>query len=129
MARPKPPGGEPSRFEMDVLQVLWEHGPSTVRFVTEELNKQKETAYTSTLKMMQLMHEKGLVHRDASAMTHIYMAALKEESTKKAMLKRFVDSVFKGSSSEMMIQLLGNKRATKEELATLKMLLKKIDKK
>jgi BlaI family transcriptional regulator, penicillinase repressor len=129
MARPKSPDGEPTRFEMDILQVLWQHGPSTVRFVNDELNKQKEVAYTTTLKIMQLMHDKGMLLRDSSAMTHIYVAAVKEESTKKAMLRRFVNSVFRGSSSELMVQLLGSKKPTKEELNTLKDLVKRLEKK
>ena len=127
MARQKSPEGEPTKSEMDILQVLWTYGPSTVRFINDELNKQKDVAYTSTLKIMQLMHDKGLVLRDSSAMTHIYVAGVKEEPTKQAMLKRFVDSIFNGSSSKLMVQLLGNKKATKEELNVLKNLVKKME--
>ncbi|HEU4470191.1 MAG TPA: BlaI/MecI/CopY family transcriptional regulator [Flavisolibacter sp.] len=129
MARPKTPDGEPTKGEMDILQVLWEHGPSTVRFVNDELNKEKETLYTSTLKLLQLMYEKGMVERDSSAMTHVYTAALKEDATKKAMLKRFVNNVFKGSPADLMVQLLGTKKLSKEELSLLKDLVKKIEKK
>jgi BlaI family transcriptional regulator, penicillinase repressor len=130
MARPKTPDGEPTRMEMDILQVLWKDGPSTVRHVTDELNKTKDVAYTTTLKIMQLMHGKGMMHRDGSAMTHIYIAAMKEEPVKKAMLQRFVQSVYRGSKSQLMLQLLGSaKKPSKEELALLKDLLKKIEKK
>lgn len=128
MARHKSPEGEPTKSEMDILQVLWANGPSTVRFINDELNKHKQVAYTSTLKIMQLMFEKGLLHRDGSAMTHIYMAAVKEEPTKKAMLKRFVDSIYSGSNAQLMIQLLGSKKPNKEELNVLKELLKKLEK-
>lgn len=75
------------------------------------------------------MHEKGMLLRDTSAMTHVYVAAVKEAPTKKAMLKRFVDLVFKGSASELMVQLLGGKKPNKEELSTLKELVKKLEKK
>ena len=127
MARKKNPGGEPTRAELEILQILWKSGPSTVRFVNDELNKKNNVAYTSTLKIMQLMHEKRLVLRDSSAMTHIYFAAIKEDVTKKAMLIRFVDSVFEGSSSRLMMQLLGGKKPNKDELAMLKQLVKKFD--
>jgi len=128
MARKKGPDGEPTRMEMQILQVLWEHGPCTVRFVNEELNKGEDIAYTSTLKIMQLMYEKGLLLRDASAMTHIYIAAIKEEQTKKHILKGFVNFIYKGSASELIVQLLGSKKPTKEELTSLKELLKKYEK-
>jgi predicted transcriptional regulator len=130
MARPKSPEGEPTKMEMDILQVLWRDGPSTVRHVNEELNKSKEVAYTTTLKIMQVMHSKKLVHRDDSEMTHIYIAALKEEPVKKAMLSRFLDSVYKGSKSDLVLQLFGtSKKPTAEEVAALKDLLKKLEKK
>ena len=129
MARPKSPDGEPTKFEMEILQVLWKQGPSSVRTVNDELNKEKEVAYTTTLKILQLMLEKGMVERDTSEMVHIYFAAVKEAPTKKAMLKRFVDAVFGGSSSELMVQLLGSKKPNKADLETLKDLLKKLEKK
>ena len=129
MARKKAPEGEPTKAEMEILHLLWAHGPSTVRFINEELNKQSPVAYTTTLKFMQLMHEKGFVFRDSTAMTHIYMPAIKEAPTKKAILKRFVDAVYKGSSSELILQLLGDKKPKKEELESLREILKKYDKK
>ena len=129
MARPKSPDGEPTRAEIDILQILWKHGPSTVRFVNDELNKDKETLYTTTLKIMQIMHDKGMVYRDSCVMTHVYVSAIKEDQVKKAMLRRFVDTVYKGSNSELMIQLLGNQKASKKELDLLKELVKKMEKK
>lgn len=128
MARPKTPDGEPTKAELDILQVLWKDGPSTVRHINEQLNKKYYVAYTSTLKIMQLMHEKGMVLRDSSEMTHIYVAALKEEPTKKAMLMRFVDHLYQGSASQLMTQLLGNRKPKKEEVALLKALLKQLEK-
>src|SRR5687767_13715344 len=94
----------PAKGEMDVLQVLWQHGPSTVRFVHETLNAEKKAVqYTSTLKLMQVMTEKGLLDRDASQMKHVYRPLLAEGKTKKAMLDVFVDSIYGGSPSSLML--------------------------
>src|ERR1700744_743742 len=89
----------PTKTEMDVLQVLWHYGPSTVRFVHDKLNEQKEAViYTSTLKLMQTMKEKGMLDRDESSMKHVYSAALKEDDVNGNMMGRFVDSMYNGRS-------------------------------
>lgn len=117
----------PTKGEMEVLQVLWQHSPSTVRFVHESLNEQKEAVqYTSTLKLMQVMTEKGLLERDETNMKHVYSAALEEEKTKKAMLKRFVTSIYNGSPSSLMLALLDDK-TSKEELQKIKELLNQME--
>src|SRR5215204_5535616 len=91
---------EPTRSELEILQVLWKHGPSTVRLVNDELNEQKrEVQYTSTLKLMQIMVEKGLLHRDESQMKHVYSPALEEGKAKSALLERFVNTLYNGSAS------------------------------
>ncbi|HVX49501.1 MAG TPA: BlaI/MecI/CopY family transcriptional regulator [Chitinophagaceae bacterium] len=115
----------PTKGEMEVLQVLWKHGPSTVRFVHDTLNEHKEEAiqYTSTLKLMQVMTEKGMLERDETNMKHIYKPALEEDRTKGAMLERFVDNMYNGSVSSMMMALLGNDKTSKEELEKIKALL------
>jgi BlaI family penicillinase repressor len=119
---------EPTKAELDILQVLWEHGPSTVRTVNDLLNGQKKAVqYTSTLKQMQLMVEKGLLHRDESSMKHVYSPAVEEHKTKGDLLDRFVDSMYKGSVSSLMLQLLGNKKTSKEELDAIRDLLDKLD--
>lgn len=111
---------------MDVLQVLWEYGPSTVRFVHDKLNEQKEAViYTSTLKLMQVMKEKGMLTRDETEMKHVYEAALKEDKTKKGMLEHFVDTIYKGSFSQAFMALLGNDTTTQEELDKIKALVDK----
>src|SRR5258708_27000991 len=85
----------PTKTEMDVLQVLWQFGPSTVRFVHDKLNEQKNIVqYTSTLKLMQVMKEKGMLDRDETNMKHIYSAAVAEERVKGNMLGRFLDSMY-----------------------------------
>lgn len=120
----------PTRSEMDVLQILWQHGPSTVRFVHDTLNEQKEAVqYTSTLKLMQVMAEKGMLTRDESNMKHIYSAALEEKKTKGTILTKFVDSMYEGSVSNLMVALMGNDKTSKKELEVLKEMLKKLDEK
>jgi BlaI family transcriptional regulator, penicillinase repressor len=121
---------EPTKSELEILQVLWKHGPSTVRFVNDKLNEQKRAVqYTSTLKLMQIMAEKEILKRDESNMKHIYSPALEEQKTKSFLLDRFVDSMYDGSASNLMMQLLGNKKASKKELEAIKDLLNKLDKK
>jgi predicted transcriptional regulator len=120
----------PTKSEMDVLQILWQQGPSTVRFVHDTLNEQKEAVqYTSTLKLMQVMAEKGMLTRDESNMKHIYSAALEEKKTKGTILTRFVDSMYDGSVSNLMVALLGNDKTSEKELQVLKQMLKKLDEK
>jgi BlaI family transcriptional regulator, penicillinase repressor len=119
---------EPTRAQLEILQVLWKHGPSTVRFVNDQLNQQKESVtYTSTLKLMQIMHEKGMLKRDESSMTHIYSTELEEQKTKGVVLKKFVDSMYNGSVKSLMLELLGNEKTEKKEWDTIKDLLTKLD--
>jgi predicted transcriptional regulator len=120
---------EPTRSELEILQVLWQHGPSTVRFVNDTLNDEKRAVqYTSTLKLMQIMVEKGILNRDESNMKHVYSAAMEEQKTKGLLLDRFVESMYNGSAGNLVLQLLGNKKASKKELQAIKDLLKKLDK-
>jgi predicted transcriptional regulator len=120
---------DPTKSELEILQVLWQHGPSTVRFVNDTLNAQKrEVNYTTTLKLMQIMAEKQILKRDESSMKHIYAPAEDEQKTKNHLLNRFVDSMYNGSASHLMMQLLGNKKPTKKELQEIRDLLNKLDK-
>jgi BlaI family transcriptional regulator, penicillinase repressor len=120
----------PTKTEMDVLQILWSYGPSTVRFVHDKLNEQKEAViYTSTLKLMQVMKEKGMLDRDESSMKHVYSPALEEAKVKGGMLGRFVDSMYNGSPSSLMMALLGNDKTSAEELRKIKDMLNDIDNK
>ena len=120
---------EPTRSELEILQVLWQHGPSTVRFVNDRLNEQtKQVQYTSTLKLMQIMADKGLVKRDESQMKHVYSAAEDESKTKGFLLERFVKTMYNGSASSLMMQLLGNRKTSKKEIDAIKELIKKLDK-
>jgi BlaI family penicillinase repressor len=120
---------EPTKSELEILQVLWQYGPSTVRFINDKLNEQKRAVqYTSTLKLMQIMAEKEILKRDESSMKHIYSPAMEEQKTKSLLLDRFVDSIYNGSASSLMMQLLGNKKTSKKELQAIKEMLDKLNK-
>jgi predicted transcriptional regulator len=119
---------EPTRAQLEILQVLWKHGPSTVRFVNDRLNEQKESlSYTSTLKLMQIMHEKGILQRDESSMTHIYSTQLEEGKTKGVVLKKFVDAMYNGSVKSLMLELLGNQDTSSRQWDKIKDLLNQLE--
>ena len=122
-------GIEPTKSELEILQVLWKHGPSTVRFVNDQLNRQtRAVQYTSTLKLMQIMVDQSILKRDESNMKHIYSASIEEKKMKGFLLDRFVDSLYDGSASNLMMQLLGNKKTSKKELEAIRGLLDKLNK-
>jgi BlaI family transcriptional regulator, penicillinase repressor len=119
---------EPTKSELEILQVLWKHGPSTVRFVNDTLNEVKRSVqYSSTLKLMQIMAEKGILTRDESSMKHVYIPAEDETKTKTALLNRFVDSMYSGSASSLVMQLFGNKKTSRAELDEIKEFLKNLE--
>lgn len=119
---------EPTKSELEILQVLWKNGPSTVRFVNDYLNEEKRAVqYTSTLKLMQIMTEKEMLTRDASNMKHIYSAAIEEEQTKGMMLEKFVDAMYNGSSTNLMLQLIGNHKTSRKELDAIRDMLDQLD--
>lgn len=99
---------KPTESELEILQILWTNGTATVREVHEELSQTKEAGYTTTLKLMQIMHEKGLVKRDESMRTHVYQAAVNKEKTQKHLLGKMIDSLFGGSSTQLVLQALGS---------------------
>ncbi|KGE89597.1 MAG: BlaI/MecI/CopY family transcriptional regulator [Phaeodactylibacter xiamenensis] len=117
----------PTESELEILQVLWEHGPSTVRFVNDQLNEDREVGYTTTLKLMQIMAEKGLAERDTSQRTHIYSPAVTEAETQQNLLTQFVDRTFKGSAMKLVMQALGNHNASEAELDEIKALIEEIE--
>src|SRR5579871_463109 len=114
---------KPTESELEILQVLWERETASVRDVHEELAKMKDVGYTTTLKLMQIMHEKGLVKRDDSIKTHIYQAAVSKEKTQKHMLGKMINSLFGGSPTELVLQALGNHKASAQELEEIQQLL------
>ena len=119
----------PTEAELDILQVLWESGPSTVRFVNEKQNEDKEVGYTTTLKIMQIMAEKGMLEVNKDSRQHIYIPLLDEQETKGKLLDRFLNKTFSGSAMKMVMQALGNHNPTQEELDEIKSLIKDIESK
>src|SRR5580698_1750907 len=105
----KTPEIVPTKAELEALKILWKHGPSTVRFVHDILNKEiKNVGYTSTLKMMQLMAEKGILKRDEANMTHVYYPLLEEQQTMGLMAERFVENMYNGSISNLLVAFMQN---------------------
>ncbi len=116
---------KPTEGELEILQVLWQKGDCTVRDVHETLAK-KDAGYTTTLKLMQIMHEKGLVARDTTARTHIYKALLNQQKTEQHLVNKMIDDVFNGSAARLVMQALGNQSASKEEIELIKAYLDKL---
>jgi BlaI family penicillinase repressor len=120
----------PNESELEILQILWKKGPSTVREINDLLSndQDKSIGYTTTLKIMQIMYEKGLLKRDDSQRTHVYTAAVREGKIQSALLDRFLNAAYKGSASKLAIQLLGNHDTTPDELAAIKALIDQLEK-
>ena len=124
----KNPLPKPTDAELEILQVLWENGPSSVRHVNDQLNEKREIGYTTTLKFMQIMLDKGLVQRNTDSRTHIYAAAVGRDETQRNLLDKFVDNVFSGSAMSLVMQALGNHQASQDELAQIKSIIEKMEK-
>ena len=116
---------KPTESELEILQILWGKGLATVREVHEDLIRSKDIGYTTILKLMQIMHEKGIVKRDDSMRTHVYQAAVNKEKTQKHLLGKMIDSLFGGSPTQLVIQALGDDshKASPEELEKIQALL------
>ncbi len=120
---------KPTDAEIEILQILWEKGASSVRDINDILNERREVGYTTTLKLMQIMNEKGIVKRDTAARTHIYKAVAKENDTKNNLISDFVNIAFHGSAMNLVMQALGNTSSSQNELDELKTLISKLEKK
>jgi predicted transcriptional regulator len=121
MSKPSTP--RPTDAELAILRVLWERGPSTVRQVHDALARERPTAYTTALKMLQIMTEKGLVRRDESDRTHVYFPRLSEEQTQRQLVRDLLDRAFGGSASKLVMQALATRRASAEELTEIRRLI------
>ena len=119
---------KPTESELEILRVLWDKGTATVREVHEILSENKDAGYTTTLKLMQIMFEKGIVKRDDSSKTHIYRANISRESTQQQIVGKMISSLFGGSSSQLVMQALGNQTPNKEELEEIQKLLDNLKK-
>jgi predicted transcriptional regulator len=120
---------KPTESEIEILNILWQNDAATVREVHESLAKTKDVGYTTTLKLMQIMHEKGLVKRDESMRTHVYHPAVNREKTQKHLLNKMIDSLFGGSSTQLVLQALGSgEQVSAEELEKIQTLIDNLKK-
>ena len=117
----------PTDAELAILRVLWQRGPSTVRDVWEQLSPEQGTGYTTVLKIMQIMCEKGLLTRDESDRSHVYRAARSEGQTQRQVIRHLLERVFSGSAPKLVMQALAAKRATPAELAEIRRLLDEME--
>ena len=122
----RPP--RPTDSELEILNVLWDRGPATVRQVHESLSRIKLSQYTTTLKLMQIMTEKGLLERDESERSHIYTPRVRREQVQQQVAAHVMNRVFGGSARNLLMGALGAKRASKKELAELRRLLDEYEK-
>jgi len=117
----------PTDSELAILRVLWEKGPSTVRQVLAKLNQDRATGYTTALKMMQIMTDKGLVERDESVRPQIYRPRLSREQTERQLVRDLLERGFAGSAKRLVLQALAVKKASAEEMAEIEKLLNKLE--
>jgi BlaI family transcriptional regulator, penicillinase repressor len=121
------PAPRPTPAELEILGVLWDDGPSTVREVHERLAKDRPTGYTTVLKLLQIMTEKGLVSRDEAARAHVYEARAPREQTQRLLVRDLLDRAFGGSSAKLVMQALSARKAPREELARIRELLDRLE--
>jgi BlaI family penicillinase repressor len=113
----------PTEAELEILRVLWERGPSTVRQVHESLAAARDTGYTTTLKLMQIMTDKGLVTRDESTRTHVYTSRVSQETTQRQLVNDLVDRAFGGSAAELVLRALSSHQTSDDELREIRKLI------
>jgi BlaI family transcriptional regulator, penicillinase repressor len=119
----------PTESELEILEILWQTGSATVRHVNEQLEqKGKNVGYTTTLKMMQIMTEKGMLARAMDSRTHVYTPLIQAGTVRNAVIDRMVEAAFGGSATKMVLQALGNHKATPEELQEIRALIDKLEK-
>ncbi|MFS0489498.1 BlaI/MecI/CopY family transcriptional regulator [Leadbetterella byssophila] len=118
---------KPTESELEILQILWRRKAATVKEIHEELKR--DVGYTTTLKMLQLMFEKGLVTRKEEGRSHQYMPLVEETSTQHTLLEKFIDTTYRGSASRLVMQALGNQEVSKEELDEIKRLIQSLENK
>lgn len=120
---------KPTEGELELLRVLWERGPSTVREIHEALSGEKDTGYTTTLKILQKMTDKGLVKRDESSRSHVYRPVLRAEQTQRQLVRDLLHRAFAGSPGQLVLQALSEKKASPEELTEIRRLLDSMERK
>ena len=118
---------KPTDSELAILQELWKRGPSTVKVIHEALSATRDIGYTTALKLMQIMHEKGLLTREREGKTHIYQPAVSQEKIQNQLLNKLVDTAFQGSAMKLIMQALGNQNTSTDELTQIKSFIEKLE--
>ncbi|HEY9487379.1 MAG TPA: BlaI/MecI/CopY family transcriptional regulator [Chryseosolibacter sp.] len=118
---------KPTEKELEILQILWEKGPAAVKDVHEVMGGDQQNGYTTILKLLQIMNEKGLVTRQKSGKLHLYEAVASQEHTRQYMLDKMIHTVFQGSAMQLVMSALGNTKSSKEELSEIKRYLEKLE--
>lgn len=119
----------PTQAELEILNLLWHHKEASVQLINDELNKLRPIGYTTTLKTMQLMAQKGWLDRRLDGKSHIYCALLQEDEIKENLLSRFIEATFMGSRSQLLMRLLGQQKVSTEEISEIKEYLNKLENK
>jgi predicted transcriptional regulator len=118
----------PTEAELEILAVLWKEGPSTVRFVNDILKQKREIGYTTTLKILQIMADKGLVSRELDGRTHVYAAAISQKDTQEKLIGKLMDSVFGGSAGKLVMSALGQNSTSVQELEEIRKYIQELQK-
>lgn len=119
---------QPTESELEILQVIWQKGEATVREVHELLGGQKDVGYTTTLKTMQIMHEKGLLDRDTSSRTHVYKPNVSQKKTQEHFLNKMIDGLYNGSAGRLVMGALGHKKLSANDLREIRDYLEQFEK-
>jgi predicted transcriptional regulator len=121
------PPPRPTPAELEILRLLWEHGPSTVREVQERMEQQRPTGYTTALKLLQIMTDKGLVRRNETARAHVYAARAPEDQTQRQLVRDLLDRAFGGSATKLVMHALSARKTSREELARIREMLDRLE--
>ena len=121
------PPPRPTPAELEILRLLWENGPSTVREIQERMEQQRPTGYTTALKLLQIMTDKGLVRRDETARAHVYAAGAPEDQTQRQLVRDLLDRAFGGSALKLVMHALSSRKASRAELASIREMLDRME--
>jgi predicted transcriptional regulator len=121
------PPPRPTPAELEILRLLWENGPSTVREIQERMEQQRPTGYTTALKLLQIMTDKGLVRRDETARAHVYAAGAPEDQTQRQLVRDLLDRAFGGSATKLVMHALSARKTSREELARIREMLDRLE--
>jgi len=124
---PRPPSSQPTEVELQILRILWERGPSTARQIHNRLAEDRDTNYSTTVKMLSVMLEKGLVRRDETVRPQVFRPAATQQRTQQQMLKDLIQKVYDGSAGSLVLQALASQKASREELAEIRRLLNELE--